>query len=108
MGRFGSPPGSVHGGGSPVRQLGVICPVAHKPTVVHKFQPVVYHRQPALYREICKLSSLINEDGALQHEDRVSTVLRCGSKCWLNILSVSYFYVLNLQPQHSCGKFCLS
>jgi hypothetical protein len=77
--------------GSAVRQLGVVCPVAHQATIVDKFSSVVYHWQPKLYRELCKLSSLINEDGALQHEDGVSTVLGCGSECRLNILRTSYF-----------------
>jgi hypothetical protein len=47
-------------------QVGEVCSVAYKATIVHKFSPVVYRWQPALYRKLCKLCSLINEDEALQ------------------------------------------
>ena len=58
----------VHiGGGAPV-QVGKAHAVGHKPPGFHKFCPVVYRREPALYREVCNLCSLRSEDGARQHE----------------------------------------
>src|SRR6185369_14890239 len=75
---------SVNVDGSAVGQVSVICPVAHQATIVDKFSSVVYHWKPKVYRELCKLSSLINEDGALQHEGGVSTFLGSGSECRLN------------------------
>jgi hypothetical protein len=46
----------------------------------------VNRRKPALYREFCNLSSMIEEDDARQRQDCVSTPLACGSECGLNIL----------------------
>ena len=62
--------------------------VAHKPPVFHIFWPGVYRREPVLYREVYNLFSVRIEDGALQHEDCVSTPLGCGSECSLNILGI--------------------
>ena len=75
----------VHvGGGAPV-QVGNAHAVAHKPTGFHIFSPVVYRREPALYREVGNLFSVRIEDGARQHKDCVSTPLRAAR----NAVSIS-------------------
>src|SRR3990167_3847722 len=51
--RLGAFQDLVHICGSAPGQVGEICPVGYKATIVHKFSPVVYRRQPALYREVC-------------------------------------------------------
>src|SRR5207249_2165608 len=69
-------------------QVGKTHAVAHEPPVFHKFCRVEYRREPVLYREVCNLFSVSNEDGAIHYEDCVSTPLGCGSEFSLNILGI--------------------
>src|SRR5262245_27575951 len=45
-------------GGGATDQVGIAHAVEHEPSVFHIFWPAVYCREPALYREVCDLSSL--------------------------------------------------
>jgi len=50
----------------------------------------IYYWEPALYREVCNLRSVRNEDAARQREDGVYTPLARSLEYALNILAISY------------------
>ena len=71
--------------GAPV-QVENVSAIVHEAAGFRILRLWVNRRKPALYREFCNLSSMIEEDDARQRQDCVSTSLACGSECGLNIL----------------------
>src|SRR2546422_2250073 len=69
LSRLGAFQNLVDVSGSAPRQVSNAHAVGHEAPVFHKFYRVVYRREPVLFREVCNLFSLRNEDGALERED---------------------------------------
>jgi hypothetical protein len=93
-------------GAGAAKQLDNIGTVTHYAAGLYIFSLAVRCRQPALYCQLCKFASARVENGTIQHENCISTVSHCLTKCWFNIYRTSDFNVAKVNAQGCSSSLC--
>src|ERR1051325_9989991 len=93
-------------GACAAKQLDNIGTVTHYAAGLYVFSLAVRCRQPALYCQLCKFASARVENGTIQHENCISTVSHCLTKCWFNIYRTSDFNVAKVNAQGCSSSHC--